>query len=157
MQLNKNSQTYAHLAGVKGYFLVPIRETKSQRNDGVNRNTVSTTFDGFIRRRAVEWVDSQTVLSLLGYSHANAYKILPADDRNTTEEDWARLDDFLSLVRIHREELERGCIGKQGKPSLYKFVELAVTMFAKTEGLKVKKVWDSPQTKYSQPYMVVVD
>ena len=147
MKLSRTSNLYAHLDAISGYITAPLRETKNQRTDEGNRNAVSVK--PICRRRVVEFVNSQTVLCLLGYSNAKAFKIIiPYGADN-----YALLDDFISFVKANNRALMIMMNDSDADEyTLTDFTQLAIKMYASTRyGVNLEKTGTS-----EMPYMVMV-
>lgn len=147
MKLSHTSKLYAHLDAMSGYITAPLRETKNQRTDDGTRNAVSVK--PTCRRRIVEFVNSQTVLCLLGYSNAKAFKIIVPYGADN----YALLTDFITFVKANNPDLLTMMNDSDADEyTLTDFTQLALKMYASTRyNINLEKTGTS-----EMPYMVVV-
>lgn len=149
MRLSSDSKLFEMLDGLKVYITAPVRETVTKKTADGTRNTVEQTV--YRRRRAVDFVNSQTVLCLLGYSVDEAFKVIKPYGRDN----YITLLKFLDFVKTNNRDLMDlvdPIDNDENNATLTKFVEIAVTGFAlKYYGLKVER-----RGKPNKPYMVVV-
>lgn len=149
MRLSSNSKLFCLLDRTCGYVTAPVRETVTKQTEDGTRNTVLRTV--YRRRRLVDFVNSQTVLCLLGYANKDAFKVI----KPYGKDNYITLLMFLDFVKTNNEDLMAlvdTVDSDEDDSTLAKFVEVAVKGFAlKYYGLKVERK-GSPE----MPYMVVV-
>lgn len=148
MKLNETSKLYAYVKSLKGYIVAPVRECDTMKTTQGNRNTVRVISEK--RRTVAEYVNSQTVLSLLGYAHRDGYKIV---------QDKAALKAFIAYVKTNNIALIDAVkhSTKTDDDTLTEFTELAVKGFALWyDGIKVDRA-GTPRDTAAMPYMKEVE
>lgn len=149
MRLSSNSKLFCLLDRTSGYVTAPVRETVTKQTEDGTRNTVLRTV--YRRRRLVDFVNSQTVLCLLGYANKDAFKVIVPYGKDG----YIRVLAFLDYVKTNNEALMAlvDIVDSDEEDStLAKFVEVAVKGFAlKYCGVEVERK-GTPE----MPYMVVV-
>ncbi len=147
MKLSHNSQLFATLNALNGYITAPVRETVKRKTADGTRNTVERTI--YHRKRVIDYVNSQTVLYLLGYATADAYKIITPYGRDN----YSKLLKFLAFVRVNNVALMDAVDvdpEDDADATLVRFTELAIKWYAATyDGIKVERV-GKPGTQYMQ-------
>lgn len=149
MRLSSKSRLFCLLDRTSGYVTAPVRETVTRQTEDGTRNTVLRTV--YRRRRLVDFVNSQTVLCLLGYANANAFKVIVPYGTD----DYTTVLTFLDYVKRNNDALMAlvdVVDSDEDDATLARFVEVAVKGFAlKYYGVKVERR-GTPE----MPYMVVV-
>lgn len=147
MRLSSKSKLFRLLDETSGYITAPVRETVTKQTEDGTRNTVLRTV--YRRRRLVDFVNSQTVLCLLGYANAKAFKVIVpygADDYTT-------LLTFLDFVKENNDALmafvDIDEVDDFDKTLAY-FVEVAVRAFALVYFDTVVRRFGTPEMPYMQ-------
>ncbi len=147
MRLSSKSKLFRLLDGTSGYITAPVRETVTKLTADGTRNTVLRTV--YRRRRLVDFVNSQTVLCLLGYANSQAFKVIVpygTDGYTTvlTFLDYVKANNDTLMALVDVDEVE------DFDKTLAQFVELAVKGFAlKYFGVKVER-FGTPEMPYMQ-------